>query len=126
MRDIWTESCCSVDFYSVLLQYPLRTSRLHHILNQQVQDSVSDVIPGTLNISLGTLGFKADSEMGEFADPTLGAAPKDTPIVVTCGLGGQAIVAAKLLLEYGFWQTKVVEGGCMAWKEAGLPMDKVE
>ena len=40
--------------------------------------------------------------------------------VVTCALGGQAKLGAKILVDYGFTNVKVVEGGCVAWKAAAL------
>ena len=54
------------------------------------------------------------------ADPKIADRAKDKLIVVTCALGGQAKLGAKVLVEYGFTNVKVVEGGCVAWKGAGL------
>ena len=72
--------------------------------------------------SLGTLVFKADIGMKDagFADPKIAERPKDGLIVVTCALGGQAKLGAKVLVDYGFTNVKVVEGGCVAWKGAGI------
>ena len=85
-----------------------------------VQDPGSDSIPGTYAASLGTLVFKADIGMKDagFADPKIAERPKDGLIVVTCALGGQAKLGAKILCDYGFSNVKVVEGGCIAWKKA--------
>ena len=75
-----------------------------------------------LSASLGTLVFKADIGMKDagFADPKIAERPKDGLIVVTCALGGQAKLGAKVLVDYGFTNVKVVEGGCVAWKGAGI------
>uniref|UniRef100_A0A7S2IGR4 Rhodanese domain-containing protein n=1 Tax=Alexandrium andersonii TaxID=327968 RepID=A0A7S2IGR4_9DINO len=82
-----------------------------------VQDPGSDSVPGTHSASLGTLIFKASTDHPDFKDPKIADLPKDNPIVVTCALGGQALVGAKLLIDYGFTSVKVVEGGCVAWKK---------
>ena len=84
-----------------------------------LQDPGSDSIPGAYNASLGTLVFKADIGMKDagFADPTIAERAKDALIVVTCALGGQAKLGAKVLVDYGFTNVKVVEGGCVAWKK---------
>lgn len=89
------------------------------IIYLDVQDPGSDSVPGTYNASLGTLPFKADASLTEFKDPKISDRPKDDPILVTCALGGQAKLGAKLLVDYGFKNVKVVEGGCIAWKKMG-------
>ena len=85
-----------------------------------VQDPGSDSIPGAYNASLGTIVFKADAAMPDFKDPKVADRPKDGLVVVTCALGGQAKLGAKVLVDYGFTNVKVVEGGCVAWKKAGI------
>mmetsp|Transcript_9489 Transcript_9489/g.16904 ORF Transcript_9489/g.16904 Transcript_9489/m.16904 type:complete len:138 (+) Transcript_9489:77-490(+) len=86
------------------------------ILFLDVQDPGSESVPGTHSASLGTLPFKADAAMADFKDPKIADRPKEDPILVTCALGGQAKLAAKLLIDYGFKNVKTVEGGCIAWK----------
>eukprot|EP01043_Picozoa_sp_COSAG02_P061580 COSAG02_NODE_8305_length_2623_cov_12.854200_3_plen_85_part_00 len=44
---------------------------------------------------------------------------KSAPILVSCGLGGQAVIAAGLLCDYGFTNVKVVDGGNNAWGAGG-------
>ena len=87
------------------------------VLLLDVQDPGSESIPGAYNASLGTLFFKADATMEEFKDPKIADLPKDNPILVTCALGGQAKIGAKILVEYGFTNVKVIEGGCVAWNK---------
>ena len=78
------------------------------------------IIPGALNVSLGTLPIRADQEMpeamrnGELQD-------RERPIITTCGGGGQASLAAKLLKDMGFQNVSILEGGTNGWKQAGLP-----
>jgi hypothetical protein len=54
----------------------------------QVQDSVTEVIPGTLNISLGTLPFKADSAVAGHKVSQLADAPKvcKTSYIICIGI----------------------------------------
>ena len=78
------------------------------------------IIPGALNVSLGTLPLRADQELPEqFRNPEL--QDRERPIITTCGGGGQASLAAKLLKDMGFQKVSILEGGTNGWKEAGLP-----
>ena len=80
------------------------------------------MIPGAAAISLGTLGFKADTTMPEdFQHPELG--DHGRPIIVTCALGAMASLGAKQLQDMGYTNVKYVDGGTEAWKEAGLPTE---
>merc|ERR1719321_988450 len=47
------------------------------------------------------------------------AGSKAKPILVSCGLGGQALIAGKLLTDYGYTSVKVVDGGNIAWANSG-------
>lgn len=78
------------------------------------------VIPGAINVSLGTLPLRADTELPEqFRNPDL--QDRDRPIITTCGGGGQASLAAKMLKDMGFKDVSILEGGTNGWKQAGLP-----
>lgn len=77
------------------------------------------IIPGAINVSLGTLPLRADQELPEaMRNPEL--QDRDRPIVTTCGGGGQASLAAKLLKDMGFTNVSILEGGTNGWKQAGL------
>eukprot|EP00931_Biecheleriopsis_adriatica_P122887 TRINITY_DN97939_c0_g1_i1.p1 TRINITY_DN97939_c0_g1~~TRINITY_DN97939_c0_g1_i1.p1 ORF type:complete len:186 (-),score=54.92 TRINITY_DN97939_c0_g1_i1:204-761(-) len=101
-----------------------------------VRDSgdVSDGIKGAINIPLSNLVFAADQDFtigddikidGEvkiakgtkFCHASLQGS-KDKPILVSCGLGGQALIGAGILADYGFTNVKVVDGGNIAWMNA--------
>ena len=82
-----------------------------------VQDPGSEMIPGSHNASLGTLFFKASTDLAEFKDPVIADRPKDGLVLVNCGLGGQAKLGAKILIDYGFTNVKTIEGGCVAYKK---------
>ena len=82
------------------------------------------VIPGSVNISLGTLFYKADQSMPEgVKDARL--EDKSQEIFVTCAKGGQASIAAGVLNEYGYENVKIIDGGIVGWNEAGLDVEDV-
>lgn len=49
---------------------------------------------------------------------------KDQPIFVLCRSGSRAKLAAEKLEKNGFMNCNVVEGGTLAWAEAGLPVNR--
>ena len=49
---------------------------------------------------------------------------KDQPVFLLCRSGSRAKQAAEKLEKCGYEQCSVVEGGTMAWAEAGLPVDR--
>jgi rhodanese-related sulfurtransferase len=53
-----------------------------------------------------------------------GGLPKDQPVYLLCRSGQRATKAADKFKEAGFAQAVVVEGGTLAWIEAGLPVDR--
>ena len=82
--------------------------------------SGTGIIPGALNVSLGTLPLRADQELPEeLRNPEL--QDRERPIITTCGAGGQASLAAKVLKDMGFSNVSILEGGTNGWKQAGLP-----
>ncbi len=82
--------------------------------------SGTGIIPGALNVSLGTLPLRADQELPEeHRNPEL--QDRERPIITTCGAGGQASLAAKVLKDMGFTNVSILEGGTNGWKQAGLP-----
>ena len=79
-------------------------------------------IPGALNIPLGMLPLRADTELPEnLRDARL--QDRSTPVITTCGGGGQAALAAKTLKDMGFTNVSMVDGGTRGWKAAGLPTE---
>jgi rhodanese-related sulfurtransferase len=49
---------------------------------------------------------------------------KDKPLIAICRSGKRSAQAVKLLHEKGFTQATSVEGGLIAWEQAGLPVVK--
>lgn len=68
--------------------------------------------PNAVLIPLGQLGTR----MQEIT------AYKDKPVAVMCRSGRRSASATKQLAEAGFSQVKNVNGGIMAWEQAGLPV----
>ena len=84
--------------------------------------AATGMIPGSINISLGTLFYKADQSMPEgVKDDRL--ADKEQQIFVTCALGGQASIAAGVLNDYGYTNVSIIDGGIVGWKETGLDVE---
>ncbi len=81
---------------------------------------VTGIIPGAINIWLGTLTYKADTEVPpEWRDPSL--ADRSRPIITTCETGEMAALVGKLLKDMGFTNVYILKGGTVAWKDAGYP-----
>jgi len=79
-------------------------------------------IPGAVNISYGSLTYKADQGVPqEWRDPQL--QDRSRPIITVCYSGELGALGAKLLKDMGFTNVAFVEGGMQAWKEAGLPTE---
>ena len=58
-------------------------------------------VPGALNISLGTLYYKADSEVpDDYKDERI--QDRDKKVVMTCSIGACAAIGGKLLKDMGF------------------------
>src|SRR5687768_11288527 len=79
-------------------------------------------VPGSMNIPLGVLPLKADTELPEnLREAKL--QDRSTPIITTGGGGGQAALAAKTLKEMGFTNVAIMDGGTRGWAAAGLPVE---
>jgi rhodanese-related sulfurtransferase len=79
-------------------------------------------IPGAMNIPLGVLPLRADTELPEnLREARL--QDRNTPVITTCAGGGQAALAAKTLKDMGFTNVSMVDGGTRGWKAAGLPTE---
>jgi rhodanese-related sulfurtransferase len=49
---------------------------------------------------------------------------KATPLVVTCANGRHSVLAGATLKDLGYQQVAVLSDGMLAWRQAGLPMEK--
>ena len=80
-------------------------------------------VKGAVNISLGTLYYKADENVPEnFKDPRI--QDRNKKVVVTCSLGLCAAIGGKLLQDMGFKDVALLEGGVTKWKEDGYDLEK--
>jgi rhodanese-related sulfurtransferase len=77
-------------------------------------------IPGARNITRGELEIKADTEE-ERRNPAL--QDRHQKIILTCGGGGKATLSAGALLEMGFTDVSVIQGGCRGWQKAGFALE---
>jgi rhodanese-related sulfurtransferase len=61
--------------------------------------------------------------MGEVAD-RLAEIPKDRPVIVTCRTGNRSGQIADFLRDQGYSDVHNMEGGIVAWEEAGYPLEQ--
>ena len=81
------------------------------------------MVEGALNISLGTLYYKADENVPEdFKDQRI--QDRNKKVVVTWGLGLCAAIGGKLLKDMGFKDVSLLEGGVTKWQEDGYKLKK--
>lgn len=73
-------------------------------------------VPQAHNEPLDSLDPQALSAAGRIS--------KDQPIYLLCRSGARATKAAAKLTSAGFEKTIVVEGGTLAWIDAGLPVER--
>lgn len=76
-------------------------------------------IAGAVRIPRGFIEFAADPDMS-FHNAAL---QKDADIYLVCGLGGQAALSGKTLVDMGYTSVTNV-GGFGSWKEAGGPTEE--
>ena len=74
-------------------------------------------VPGAVNISLGTLYYKADSEVpDDYKDERI--QDREKKVVMTCSIGACAAIGGKLLKDMGFKKVSHVDGGFGAIKNS--------
>lgn len=71
-------------------------------------------VPGTHLVPLDRIGAGALARKSGFL--------KDQPLYIFCHSGGRARQAAAKLEKDGYTQCQIVEGGTLAWTQAGLPV----
>jgi rhodanese-related sulfurtransferase len=81
------------------------------------------MVDGAINVSLGTLYYKADDKVPEdFKDNRI--QDRNKKVVVTCGLGMCAAIGGKVLKDMGFKDVVLLDGGVTKWKEDGYELKK--
>ena len=81
--------------------------------------AATGTVPGAINVSLGSITYKADHEVPEdWREPQI--QDRSRPIITTCELGPMGALGGKLLKDMGFTNVRILEGGVQAWQGAGL------
>lgn len=80
-------------------------------------------VPRAINIPRGVLELRADLA-SPVADAAL-SANRSARILVYCtkGPGARSLLAAQTLSSMGYERVEVLDGGLIAWTEAGLPVE---
>ena len=81
------------------------------------------MVKGAVNISLGTLYYKADADVPDDSKDER-IQDRNKKVVVTCGLGLCAAIGGKLLKDMGFKDVKLLEGGVTKYQEDGYKLEK--
>ena len=71
-------------------------------------------IPNAIHLSRGTIELDIEEKV---SDP-------NAMVIVHCGGGGRAALAAESLQKMGYKNVRSIAGGLKAWKAAGLPTAK--
>ena len=79
-------------------------------------------IPGSVLSPRGLLEFEIHA-LVERTRASSDVAPEEREIVLYCGTGGRSALAAKTLTDMGYRNAQSMDGGIVAWAEAGLPVD---
>lgn len=88
-----------------------------HLLDVRTPTEHAEIhVPGVQLVPLDQLDPTQLASRNGFA--------KDQPLYLFCRTGNRAKQAAEKLAMGGYAQCHVVEGGTMAWSEAGLPVNR--
>ena len=94
----------------------LQQGKKLHLLDVRTPAEHAEVhVAGVQLAPLDRLDERLADEIGCF---------KDQPVFLFCRTGSRAKLAAEKLEKSGYTQCCVVEGGTMAWAEAGLPVNR--
>ena len=92
-------------------------------VNDKEETDERGMIKGAINVSLGTLYYKADQEVPEnFKDDRI--QDRNKKVVVTCGLGLCAAIGGKVLKDMGFKDVALLDGGVDKWVKDGNKLEK--
>jgi rhodanese-related sulfurtransferase len=101
-------------------------TELNNLLESQPSVALLDVrtpvefaeihVPQARNVPLNVIAPKALFRTGMLS--------KDEPVYLLCRSGTRAEMAAMKFSQAGFDNAVVVEGGTLAWKAAGLPLER--
>jgi rhodanese-related sulfurtransferase len=80
-------------------------------------------VPGAIYHPRNVLEWRMDPESGA-SDPTVGGL--DRRVIVMCDAGYASSFAAETLRELGYARAADLDGGFQAWRDAGLPVERVD
>lgn len=79
----------------------------------------SSKTPGSVNVPRGMLEFRADPTSAYHQEPF----DPSRRVIVHCASGGRSALAAATLQDMRYQKVAHLEGGFIAWKEAGHPTE---
>ena len=109
----------------VAAQDPERDGVLLIDVREDMERRGQGTIEGSLHVPRGVLEwwacpsspfFRPDGPFGDY----------DRPVITFCAGGGNGALTAMALQELGYRDVATVDGGFMAWVDAGLPTVPVE
>lgn len=80
------------------------------------EERAEGYIPDTVYTNFGTLFFNIEEYVED----------QDEKFVVSCQSGARSLIAAKLLQDMGYENVINLEGGFMAWEDAGYEVEHPE
>jgi rhodanese-related sulfurtransferase len=92
-------------------------------IRSETQRAEDGVVPEAVYIPRNVLEWRCDPD-GEYRDPRVSVT--DRPVIVMCDAGYASSLAAATLKELGIEQATDLDGGFQAWREAGLPVKRVD
>ena len=78
-------------------------------------------LPGAIHAPRGLLEFEIHRLVDQLR-PDQNLAHEDQAIILYCGTGGRSALAAKTLEELGYKNVLSMDGGIVAWAQAGMPV----
>lgn len=103
LEDFLEEAAEHVTYMSCEEYEDVRTRRVKHVLVDVREKYEFDEghIEASINIPRGRLEFMIDDVVPN----------KNTPVVIACGTGKRAALSAKTMVEMGYSDVRVLEGG---------------
>jgi rhodanese-related sulfurtransferase len=87
-------------------------------IRPQAQRAAEGCVPGALHVERNLLEWRFDPR----SDARLPEAAYDVRVIVMCSAGYASSLAAASLQDLGLVNATDLDGGFVAWKQAGLPV----
>jgi rhodanese-related sulfurtransferase len=92
-------------------------------IRSELQRERDGVVPGAAYHPRNVLEWRLDPSSGA-SDPEL-SADLDRRLILMCDSGYQSSLAAATLRDLGFRRATDLDGGFIAWRDAGLPVARL-